>query len=112
MTDDGPHISQIIFAVGFGLLLPLLLSSFTNKSTADETLAVDEVETKPSSSHEREEAKLKRKSKLKPLVIPSDLLELMKSRRSIFPKDYSGEVVSKSNLDMMLEAANWVLITT
>jgi len=107
MADDDLHISQIIFAIGFGLLLPLLLSSLSKSSSADDTLAVNEAEAKPS-SHEREEAKLKRKTKLKPLVKPNDLLELIKSRRSIFPKDYTGVMVSRADLDLMLEAANWV----
>ena len=41
--------------------------------------------------------------------IPSkeSVLTLIKSRRSIMPKDYSGEEVSQEEIERLLEAANW-----
>ena len=38
---------------------------------------------------------------------PEDVNELMRSRRSIFPKDYTGEKVDDSIVLQMLENANW-----
>jgi len=35
------------------------------------------------------------------------LLNLIKSRRSVFPKDYNGKPVPSDIVDQMLEAANW-----
>jgi len=37
----------------------------------------------------------------------SELLELIKQRRSIFPKYFDGGIVPKKRIDQMLEAANW-----
>ena len=34
-------------------------------------------------------------------------LSLIKKRRSVMPKDYSGEEVTKDEIDLLLEAANW-----
>jgi len=41
--------------------------------------------------------------------IPSkeSVMTLIKSRRSIMPKDYSGEEVSQEEIERLLEAANW-----
>ena len=41
--------------------------------------------------------------------IPSkeSVMTLIKSRRSIMPKDYSGEEVSQDEIERILEAANW-----
>ena len=41
------------------------------------------------------------------LPTKNQALELIKSRRSIMPKDYSGEEVTKEEIDFLLEAANW-----
>src|SRR5258708_22285037 len=38
---------------------------------------------------------------------PQELNELMRSRRSVFPKDYSGEKVDDTIVKQMLENANW-----
>ncbi len=38
---------------------------------------------------------------------PQELNELIRSRRSVFPKDYSGEKVDDSIVKQMLENANW-----
>ena len=38
---------------------------------------------------------------------PALLLGLIKTRRSIFPKDYNGSAPPIESLEMMLEAANW-----
>jgi len=35
------------------------------------------------------------------------LLAVIKARRSIFPKDYTGELVQRAHLETMLEASNW-----
>ena len=37
----------------------------------------------------------------------AEVLALIKARRSIFPKDYTGEDVERKSLEMMLEASNW-----
>jgi hypothetical protein len=106
---DDLHISQILLALGFGLLLPLLMSSMKTFSV-DEKPIEEKVEAKPP-PQERKQAKPppeERKPKPTPRVSPDALLELIKSRRSIFPKDYTGGAPSRANLDMMLEAANWV----
>ena len=34
-------------------------------------------------------------------------INLIRSRRSVMPKDYSGEEISKDDIEMLLEAANW-----
>lgn len=36
-----------------------------------------------------------------------EIIALIKARRSIFPKDYTGEAVERDRLEMMLEASNW-----
>ena len=43
------------------------------------------------------------------LPTPAQALELIRTRRSIFPKDYDAEAepVPKEQLEMILEAANW-----
>ena len=38
---------------------------------------------------------------------PIELLRHIKARRSVFPKDYTGEPVPKEVVQSMLEAANW-----
>ena len=38
---------------------------------------------------------------------PSEVDQLIRHRRSIFPKDYSGEIVSDEIINQMLENANW-----
>jgi nitroreductase len=38
---------------------------------------------------------------------PQEVNELMRSRRSVFPKDYSGEKVDHAIVRQMLENANW-----
>lgn len=35
------------------------------------------------------------------------MLQLIKSRRSVFPKDYTGNLVDRNTIQQMLEAANW-----
>ena len=37
----------------------------------------------------------------------AQVLSLIKQRRSIFPKDYTGQIPPKESLEAMLEAANW-----
>lgn len=36
-----------------------------------------------------------------------DLLELIKSRRAIFPTQYNDRAIEKKDIEMLLEAANW-----
>jgi len=43
----------------------------------------------------------------KPLPTKDQALELIRSRRSIMPKDFSGEEVTKEEIDFLLEASNW-----
>ncbi|KAL3142641.1 hypothetical protein ABBQ38_002950 [Trebouxia sp. C0009 RCD-2024] len=51
---------------------------------------------------------LETKAEPQPQVTASDTaFKLIKSRRSVFPKDYTGQLVSRSVLEQMLEAANW-----
>jgi nitroreductase len=38
---------------------------------------------------------------------PEDFNELIRSRRSVFPKDYTGEKVDDAIIQQMLENANW-----
>lgn len=38
---------------------------------------------------------------------PSELFELIKSRRAVFPAQYSGETIPQAELDQIFEAANW-----
>ena len=38
---------------------------------------------------------------------PLDVLALIKNRRSIFPKDYTGEAPPRAHIELMLEASNW-----
>lgn len=38
---------------------------------------------------------------------PNDINTLMRSRRSIFPKDYTGEMIDDSIIHEILENANW-----
>lgn len=38
---------------------------------------------------------------------PEEVNELIRHRRSVFPKDYSGEKVSDAKVQQMLENANW-----
>lgn len=38
---------------------------------------------------------------------PAEVDQLIRQRRSIFPKDYTGEVVRDEIIDQMLENANW-----
>jgi nitroreductase len=40
-------------------------------------------------------------------MTPQDLNELIRNRRSIFPRDYTGEIVDDSIIKQMLENANW-----
>ncbi|MBX2968841.1 MAG: nitroreductase [Cyclobacteriaceae bacterium] len=40
-------------------------------------------------------------------MTPQDVRTLLQSRRSIFPKDYTGEVVDDAVIHEMLENANW-----
>jgi len=44
-----------------------------------------------------------------PETIPNadQTLSLIKKRRSVFPKDFSGEAVPRESIEKMLEAANW-----
>ena len=41
------------------------------------------------------------------LPSPEETLHLIKSRRSVMPKDFSGESVSRAEVEQLLEAANW-----
>ncbi|GLC72645.1 hypothetical protein PLESTF_001274100 [Pleodorina starrii] len=41
------------------------------------------------------------------LPAPDAVLSLIKKRRSVFPKDYSGDKVPREQVEMLLEAANW-----
>ncbi len=38
---------------------------------------------------------------------PSEVDQLIRHRRSVFPKDYTGEIVSDEIINQMLENANW-----
>ena len=38
---------------------------------------------------------------------PKELLELLKSRRSVFPPQYNQEEITKDELNQIFEAANW-----
>jgi nitroreductase len=38
---------------------------------------------------------------------PSEVDQLIRQRRSVFPRDYTGEVVSDEIINQMLENANW-----
>jgi nitroreductase len=38
---------------------------------------------------------------------PEEVNELMRSRRSVFPKDYTGEKIDDFIIKQMLENANW-----
>jgi nitroreductase len=38
---------------------------------------------------------------------PHQILNLMRQRRSVFPKDYSGALPPRASIEAMLEAANW-----
>ena len=40
-------------------------------------------------------------------VSKEQALELIKARRSVMPKDYNGEEVTREEVEMLLEAANW-----
>lgn len=40
-------------------------------------------------------------------MTPQDVRTLLQSRRSVFPKDYTGEVVDDAVIHEMLENANW-----
>ncbi|GFR50722.1 hypothetical protein Agub_g12979, partial [Astrephomene gubernaculifera] len=42
-----------------------------------------------------------------PLPAPDAVMSLIKRRRSVFPRDYSGEEVPREQVEMLLEAANW-----
>ena len=37
----------------------------------------------------------------------NETLQLIKARRSIFPKDYNGNNVPEDYINLMLEASNW-----
>ena len=41
------------------------------------------------------------------LPSPDETLHLIKSRRSVMPKDFSGESVTRAEVEQLLEAANW-----
>ncbi|KXZ46984.1 hypothetical protein GPECTOR_39g478 [Gonium pectorale] len=41
------------------------------------------------------------------LLSPDAVLELIRRRRSVFPKDYNGKKVPREQLERLLEAANW-----
>ena len=41
------------------------------------------------------------------LPSPEETLHLIKSRRSVMPKDFNGESVSREEVEQLLEAANW-----
>ena len=41
------------------------------------------------------------------LPSPEETLHLIKSRRSVMPKDFSGESVTRAEVEQFLEAANW-----
>jgi nitroreductase len=40
-------------------------------------------------------------------MIPSEIDQLIRHRRSVFPRDYSGEIVKDEIIHQMLENANW-----
>jgi nitroreductase len=40
-------------------------------------------------------------------MIPTDFNQLIRNRRSIFPKDYTGEKIDDAIIHQMLENANW-----
>ncbi len=40
-------------------------------------------------------------------MMPSEVDQLIRHRRSVFPKDYSGEIVNDEIIHQMLENANW-----
>mmetsp|Transcript_8309 Transcript_8309/g.20624 ORF Transcript_8309/g.20624 Transcript_8309/m.20624 type:complete len:300 (-) Transcript_8309:802-1701(-) len=46
-------------------------------------------------------------SRQEPLPSAESTMALIKARRSIFPKDYNGQKLSKPQLEMLLEASNW-----
>ena len=41
------------------------------------------------------------------LPSPEETLHLIKSRRSVMPKDFNGESVTRAEVEQLLEAANW-----
>merc|ERR1712198_669839 len=49
----------------------------------------------------------KKESEIAAMLSPESTLSLIKARRSVTPKDLSGEPLSKEQVELVLEAANW-----
>lgn len=46
-------------------------------------------------------------SSVRPLSDPEDVFELIKRRRAVYPRDFTGELVSRSHIETILQAATW-----
>lgn len=55
----------------------------------------------------KETEKPTEKTATQKLPSPDEAMALIRKRRSIFPKDYNGQKVSKADVRQMLEAARW-----
>lgn len=109
-TDNLIWILTPVLTTGIALLVggyTLLSRRIKRKAAAEAKKAKKKLQAKKQQQKQLAEEKKSRGESSQPAVNPIELLRHIKARRSVFPKDYTGEPVPKEVVQSMLEAANW-----
>lgn len=109
-TDNLIWILTPVLTTGLALLVggyTIISRRIQRKAAAVAKKARLQAKKKQQKQLEEEKKSRGGRSSAQPAVGPLELLRHIKARRSVFPKDYTGEPVPKEVVQSMLEAANW-----